>query len=65
MKKSQDTVFVGMNDLGFYLLMEAQERKADTDLESLPHRSVAVTERCIGIEPQRIEKAIKEHAELI
>ena len=31
----------------------------------LQHSSAAVTQRYIGIEPQRIEKAIEGHAELI
>ncbi len=31
----------------------------------LQHSSAAVTQRYIGIEPQRIEKAIERHAELI
>ena len=31
----------------------------------LQHSSASVTQRYIGIEPQRIEKAIEGHAELI
>ncbi len=31
----------------------------------LQHSSAAVTQRYIGIEPQRIEKAIEGHAELL
>ena len=31
----------------------------------LQHSSAAVTQRYIGIEPQRIEKAIEGHAKLI
>lgn len=31
----------------------------------LQHSSAAVTQRYIGIEPQRIEKAIEEHAKLV
>ena len=31
----------------------------------LQHSSTAVTQRYIGIEPQRIEKAIEGHAELL
>lgn len=31
----------------------------------LQHSSAAITQRYIGIEPQRIEKAIEGHAELL
>lgn len=31
----------------------------------LQHRSASITQRYIGIEPQRIEKAIEGHAQLM
>lgn len=55
----------GRNELLFSLTARAIQKQLALVQRLLQQSSAAVTQRYIGIEPQRIEKAIEGHAELI
>ena len=56
---------IGRNELMFPLTTRAVQKQLALVQRLLQHSSAAVTQRYIGIEPQRIERAIEGHAELI